>query len=241
MAAVSSRAELVVEGLAVEYRNGHGETVAPFQDLTMHARDGEVVVIRGPSGCGKTSLLSVLAGLLTPVRGTVWFGRQEVTGMGREALLRHRRHTVGVVFQSFNLVPSLSALENVMAPMVLAGVRVAEARERGLSLLGGFGLAEQIRRRPGGLSGGEQQRVAFARALAHDPPMLLADEPTAHLDASHVQTVLEVLRSLAEPGRMVVVATHDDRVSALADVVVDLMPYQLGHRPTAPGPGRGPR
>jgi putative ABC transport system ATP-binding protein len=241
MAAVSSRAELVVEGLAVEYRNGHGETVAPFQDLSMHARDGEVVVIRGPSGCGKTSLLSVLAGLLTPVRGTVWFGGQEVTGLGREALLRHRRHTVGVVFQSFNLVPSLSALENVMAPMVLAGVRVAEARERGLSLLGGFGLAAHTRRGAGGLSGGEQQRVAFARALAHDPPMLLADEPTAHLDASHVQTVLDVLRSLAVPGRLVVVATHDERVSALADVLVDLVTDPVGQPHTAPEPGRGPR
>jgi len=176
----------------------------------------------------------VLAGLLTPVRGTVWFGGQEVTGLRRESLLRHRRHTVGVVFQSFNLVPSLSALENVMAPMVLAGVRVAEARERGLFLLDGFGLAGHTRRRPGALSGGEQQRVAFARALAHDPPMLLADEPTAHLDASHVNTVLDVLRSLAQPGRMVVVATHDDRVCALADVVVDLVADPVGQPRTAP-------
>jgi putative ABC transport system ATP-binding protein len=234
MSPVSPGAELVVDGLAVEYRTGRGEIVVPFEDLSMKAHDGQVVVIRGPSGGGKTSLLSVLAGLLTPVRGTVWFGGQEVTGLRRESLLRHRRHTVGVVFQSFNLVPSLSALENVMAPMVLAGVRVAEARERGLFLLDGFGLAGHTRRRPGALSGGEQQRVAFARALAHDPPMLLADEPTAHLDASHVNTVLDVLRSLAQPGRMVVVATHDDRVCALADVVVDLVADPVGQPRTAP-------
>jgi putative ABC transport system ATP-binding protein len=230
MSAVSSPAELLVVGLAVEYRNGRGETVTPFEDVTLHARDGQVVVVRGPSGCGKTSLLSVLAGLLTPVRGTVRFGGSDVTGMDREALLRHRRHTVGVVFQSFNLVPSLSALENVMAPMVLAGVRVAEARERGRSLLDGFGLGEQARRRPGTLSGGEQQRVAFARALAHDPPLLLADEPTAHLDSSAVHTVLGLLRTLAEPGRLVVVATHDERVGALADVVVDLVADPVVHR-----------
>jgi putative ABC transport system ATP-binding protein len=240
MSPVSPGAELVVDGLAVEYRTGRGEIVVPFEDLSMTAHDGQVVVIRGPSGGGKTSLLSVLAGLLTPVRGTVWFGGQEVTGLRRESLLRHRRHTVGVVFQSFNLVPSLSALENVMAPMVLAGVRVAEARERGLFLLDGFGLAGHTRRRPGALSGGEQQRVAFARALAHDPPMLLADEPTAHLDASHVNTVLDVLRSLAQPGRMVVVATHDDRVCALADVVVDLVADPVGQTRTAPE-GSGPR
>lgn len=225
-------AELVVDGLAVEYRNGRGGSVQPFTNFSMRALDGQMVVVRGPSGGGKTSLLSVLAGLLTPASGAVLFCGQDVTRLGRKAILWHRRHTIGIVFQSFNLVPSLSALENVMAPLVLSGVRVADARSRALFLLEGFGMGAHQGRRPGGLSGGEQQRVAFARALAHDPPMLLADEPTAHLDAAQVQTMLDVLRALAEPGRLVVVATHDDRVSRLADVVVD-----LGADPAAGGPG----
>ena len=165
-------------------------------------------------------MLSVLAGILTPAAGTVRFGDVEVTRLKGQAMTEYRRHTVGVVFQAFNLVPSLSASENVQAPLRAAGVRGSTARRRAEELLERVDLADRMMHRPGDLSGGEQQRVAIARALAHDPPLILADEPTAHLDYIQVEGVLRLLRSLAGPGRMVVVATHDERLSPLADRVV---------------------
>ena len=131
---------------------------------------------------------------------------------------------MGVVFQAFNLIPSLTARENVEAPLRLAGVRGRRARERADELLDDLGLADRRGHRPGDLSGGQQQRVAIARALVHDPPLLLADEPTAHLDYIQVDGVLRALRALAAPGRVVVVATHDERLLPLADQVVHLSP-----------------
>ena len=128
------------------------------------------------------------------------------------------------MFQAFNLVPSLDAVENVMVPLRAAGVRRADARTKAVALLERVGLGERLRHRPGDLSGGQQQRVAIARALANDPPLLLADEPTAHLDYVQVEGVLRIIRDLAQPGRVVVVSTHDDRILPLADQVVELRP-----------------
>jgi putative ABC transport system ATP-binding protein len=131
---------------------------------------------------------------------------------------------VGIVFQAFNLVPSLTALENVAAPLWAAGTGGREARRRAGELLERVGLGDRVRHRPGDLSGGQQQRVAIARALAHEPSLLLADEPTAHLDYVQVEGVLRLLREVASPGRVVVVATHDERMMPLADRVVELSP-----------------
>ncbi|NEN79215.1 ATP-binding cassette domain-containing protein [Nocardioides zeae] len=200
----------------------NGYVVRPLAGLSLDAHDGQLLVVHGPSGCGKTTLLSVLAGLLTPSEGSVTFGGEDVLAHHGSALLDYRRHQVGTVFQAFNLVASLSALENVMAPLLLTGTRRAAAAERAHQLLGQVGLAERARHRPGELSGGQQQRVAIARALVHDPPLLLADEPTAHLDHIQVEVVLSLLRDLAQPGRLVVVVTHDDRFARLADVTVEL-------------------
>jgi putative ABC transport system ATP-binding protein len=169
-----------------------------------------------------------LAGILTPAAGTVRFGGIEVTSLKGQALTQYRRHTVGVVFQAFNLVPSLSASENVQAPLRAAGTRGGAARQRAEALLEQVGLTDRMSHRPGDLSGGQQQRVAIARALAHDPPLVLADEPTAHLDYIQVEGVLRLLRSLAGPGRIVVVATHDERLSPLADRVVEMTPMAAG-------------
>jgi putative ABC transport system ATP-binding protein len=210
---VGAAADLVIDNLSVEYRT-RGDVVRPFERFDLRATDGELVALRGPSGCGKTTVLSVLAGQLAPTTGTVTYRGRPVAG--------HR--TVGVVFQAFNLIPSLTAAENVMAPLVLTGTPRRRARSTADALLDAFGLSDRADHRPGTLSGGEKQRVAFARALVHDPPLLLADEPTAHLDSDHVGVVLDVLRRLAADGRLVVVATHDDRVSALADTVTHLAP-----------------
>ena len=214
-------ADLRVEGLTVEYTLGSQRSRA-LDELSFVARDGQVVLALGPSGCGKTTLLSVLAGLLQPTRGRANFAGTDIGGLRGRALLDHRRRSVGVVFQAFNLVPSLSALENVMAPLVLTGVRSTTARSSALRLLNEMGMAPHARKRPGQLSGGQQQRVAFARALVRDPPLLLADEPTAHLDPEQVASVMALINRLRGPGRLVVVATHDDRFHAVADAVVSM-------------------
>lgn len=214
---------LEVNDLTVDYSSG-GYVVRPLDRLTFEADDGEFVVLIGPSGCGKTTLLSCLAGLLTPTSGSIWFRGVEISGLSGRALTNHRRDTVGIVFQAFNLIASLTARGNVVAPMRLAGIGRRAATERADELLGRVGLSDRIHHRPGSLSGGQQQRVAIARALVHDPPLALADEPTAHLDHIQVEGILSLLRDLASLGRTVVVSTHDDRVSNIADRVVELVP-----------------
>jgi putative ABC transport system ATP-binding protein len=219
----SSAARLEVRDLTIEYSSG-GYTVRPIDKFRLEASGGELVLLLGASGCGKTTLLSVLAGILTPSAGSVRVGDTEVVGLSGAELTEYRRKRVGIVFQAFNLLPSLSASENVQIPLRGTGVSGRVARERALELLDRVGLADRVEHRPGDLSGGQQQRVAIARALAHDPPVILADEPTAHLDYLQVDSVIRLLRSLADSGRLVVVATHDDRLVPLADRLVNLTP-----------------
>ena len=212
-----------VGDLTVEYSSG-GYVVRPIDHLDLRVASGELALLLGASGSGKTTLLSALAAILRPTAGTIRVGDVEVTGLRGAALTGYRRHQVGVVFQTFNLVPSLSALDNVQAPLWAAGIPARRARSRAEELLDRVGLGERLGHRPGDLSGGQQQRVAIARALALGPPLVLADEPTAHLDYIQVEGVLQLLRTLAEPGRIVVVATHDERLLPLADQIVRLSP-----------------
>ena len=215
---------LSVSDLTVEYNSG-GYKIRPLDHLGFGTDDGELVVLLGPSGCGKTTLLSCLAGLLRPTSGSIRFHDDEVTTLRGSTLSTYRRHTVGVVFQAFNLIPSLSARSNVMVPLRLSGVSRSEAHRRASALLERVGLDQRANHRPDQLSGGQQQRVAIARALVQDPPLILADEPTAHLDYIQVEGILQLLRNLAAPGRVVVVATHDDRITQLADRVIELRPH----------------
>jgi putative ABC transport system ATP-binding protein len=215
---------LSVQTLTVEFSAG-GYKIRPLNGFSFDCDDGQLVVLLGPSGCGKTTLLSCLAGLLKPTSGSIWFNDTEVTALRGPAMSGYRRHTVGVVFQAFNLIPSLSALSNVMVPLRLSGTSRSAARERATALLAQVGLDERARHRPRQMSGGQQQRVAIARALVYDPPLILADEPTAHLDFIQVEAILRLLRSLATGGRTVVVATHDQRITQLADQVVELVPH----------------
>jgi putative ABC transport system ATP-binding protein len=216
--------QLVVDDLTVTFETG-GYLIKPLDGLTFKAEDGELVVLLGPSGCGKTTLLSCIAGLLTPTSGQIRFGPIVVNELRGPAVSEYRRQTVGVVFQAFNLIPSLSARGNVLVPMRLAGVPRAQARARADELLERVGLGDRTHHRPAQLSGGQQQRVAIARALVHEPPLIVADEPTAHLDHIQVEGILRLLRDLAAPGRIVVVSTHDDRVTQLADRVVEMAPH----------------
>jgi putative ABC transport system ATP-binding protein len=210
-----------VHNLVVEYTTG-GQTIRPINGLSFRASTGELTLLRGPSGSGKSTLLASIGGLLRPMNGSILADSTEVVGLRGAALQDYRRSKVGMAFQSFNLIGSLNAVENIMVPLGSAGVSRRTARHRSIALLNQVGLADRMLHRPHQLSGGEQQRVAIARALAIDPPLLLADEPTAHLDAAHVQDIAGLLRELAREGRTVVASTHDDRILALADHIVEM-------------------
>jgi len=215
--------DLSIQNLVVEYASG-ADTVRPIDGLSLDVAAGSLVILLGPSGCGKTTLLSCLGGILRPTGGVIKFGDVDVTALDARRLSAYRRETVGIVFQAFNLVPSLTALENVMVPLLAAGMSRRAAHKRACQLLARVDLEDRMTHRPGDLSGGQQQRVAVARAIALDPPLVLADEPTAHLDFIQVEEILRLIRELASGDRMVVVATHDSRLLPLADRVVELVP-----------------
>ena len=214
---------LRTQNLVVEYSSG-GNAIRPIDGLDLELEAGSLTILLGPSGCGKTTLLSCLGGLLTPTSGRITVGDVDVTALNRRAMTRYRRRGVGIVFQAFNLVPSLTALENVVVPLRAAGFSRRPARARAEKLLTRVGLQDRMTHRSGDLSGGQQQRVAVARAIALDPPLILADEPTAHLDYLQVEEMLKLIRSLATGNRMVVVATHDPRLLPLADRVIEMVP-----------------
>jgi putative ABC transport system ATP-binding protein len=214
---------LRLRDVTIEYSSG-GYVVRPISALDLDVADGELVLLLGASGCGKTTLLCALAALLRPARGSIRLDDTEVTELRGTALAEYRRRTIGVVYQSFNLIPSLNALDNVAIASWNAGASGRAGRARAREVLEPLGLTQRLRHRPSDLSGGEQQRVAIARALCLEPQILLADEPTAHLDELQVEGVLRLLREAARPGRLVIVATHDDRLVPLADRVVELTP-----------------
>jgi len=215
--------DLSIQNLVVEYSSG-GYAVRPIDGLDLDVAAGSLAILLGPSGCGKTTLLSCLGGILRPTSGAIKFGDVDVTTLDARGLSAYRRDKVGIVFQAFNLVPSLTALENVMVPMHGAGMSRRAAHARAEELLTRVNLQDRMTHRPADLSGGQQQRVAVARAIALDPPLILADEPTAHLDFIQVEEILRLIRELASGDRMVVVATHDSRILPLADRIVELVP-----------------
>jgi putative ABC transport system ATP-binding protein len=226
-------AAVELHDVVVQYASGD-YVVRPIDGLSLAVPAGSIVLLLGPSGCGKTTLLSCLGGILSPTSGRIRVAGAEVSNLSGRALDRYRLHSVGFVFQSFNLVASLDIVENVMVPLRAAGRSRADSRARAVELLEQLGLGDRLRHRPNNLSGGQQQRVAIARALALDPPLVLADEPTAHLDYIQVEGVLRVLRGVADDGRVVVVSTHDDRMLPLADVIVEMQPRFLDQRERAP-------
>ncbi len=188
-------------------------------DLTVQR--GEILLIMGPSGSGKTTLLTMIGGLLRPTSGTVRINGYEITSMGESKLPQVRRHLVGFVFQSFNLLEALSALENVEVALNLAGQTGREARTKVERVLTDLGMGERLHFKPQTLSGGEKQRVAIARALANDPELILADEPTANLDSRHGHEVVVLLRDIAKKqNRTVIIVSHDHRIREAADRVL---------------------
>jgi putative ABC transport system ATP-binding protein len=197
---------------------------------------GQIVAIAGPSGSGKSTLLGLIAGLDAPTTGTIVVDGVTVTSRSEEQLARLRGEKIGIVFQFFHLLPSLTAFENILVPMEIAGAKDAHARAR--TLLADVGLADRGHHYPSQLSGGEQQRVALARALANNPPVLLADEPTGNLDSATGRQVIEMLVSVGrQQGRTLVLVTHDPDLAALADEIISLRDGRVVER-RAPAAGQ---
>jgi putative ABC transport system ATP-binding protein len=198
------------------------QIITALQPSTLDINEGELLLIIGPSGSGKTTLLSLLGCVIYPTNGKVYVNGQCVNDLNQRELAALRLNTIGFVFQNFNLIAPLNALENVMVPLQLQGVSHREARQRAESALEKVGMMDRAKNKPKALSGGQQQRVAIARALVTEPKMLLCDEPTASLDAGSMGVVMDELKTLAASGKAVAVVTHDPRLMPYANKVVEV-------------------
>ncbi|HIK33373.1 MAG TPA: ABC transporter ATP-binding protein [Oscillatoriales cyanobacterium M59_W2019_021] len=220
----SSRKRVAIAARGIEMvfnSKTHPFRVLQAIDLTVF--EGELQMVVGPSGAGKTTLLLILSGLLTPTRGKVYLFGKEIVGMDREERTQFRRHHLGILFEEGNLFRSLTALENVELGFALKGFRPSSARRQARHLLESVGLGDRANHLPRYLSGGEQQRVAMARALAGNPPLIVADEPTSALDSQNGRVVVSLLRDLVkQQGCTAILTTHDPRILGFADRIVEV-------------------
>ena len=211
---------ITLRGVSKTVQSG-GRPLTILHPLDLDVADGKCLAIIGPSGSGKSTLLGLIAGLDAASSGSILIAGTDITTLDEDSLARLRGEKIGFVFQFFHLVPSLTAMENIQVPMEIAGRR--DARERAQALLDEVGLHDRGRHYPSQLSGGEQQRIAIARALANDPPLILADEPTGNLDSSNGRHILDLLLHIQKSRRMtLVMVTHDPAVAAVADERLEL-------------------
>jgi len=214
---------VLVRSDALEKTFGEGELETPvLKGICVEVFAGELVLLMGPSGSGKTTLISVLAGLLRPTAGNVELCGAPISELHEAEVTRVRRRHLGFVFQSYNLFPALTALDNIAEVLKLKGLPAREARERAGNALADVGLGERLHHRPGELSGGQKQRVAIARALAGDPSLIMGDEVTAALDTHTALHVLEILRRQVTSERGILLVTHDHRLERFADRVIEI-------------------
>jgi putative ABC transport system ATP-binding protein len=226
---MSERTALAVRtaGLARTFEVGE-TTVEALRGIDLKIEKGEFVALVGPSGSGKSTFLNLVGGLDRPTAGELWVGGMELSASKEKALTEHRRRRVGFVFQSFNLLPRLTALENVALPLMFVGVPERERRDRARDLLVRVGLEGRLEHRPTQLSGGEQQRVAIARALVGRPAIILADEPTGNIDSATGAEIMALLRHLnRDQGVTLLLVTHDPDAAAFADRVIHLRDGQI--------------
>jgi putative ABC transport system ATP-binding protein len=227
---------------ARKYYSSPGGAIHAVDDVSVSVAERELVAILGPSGSGKTTLLLLAAGLLQPDEGSVRFQGSELATLSKREVLAYRRTKLGFVFQGFNLVAGLTAVENVAMPLLLRGVDHSAARRRALVALDGVGLSARAGHIPSRLSGGEQQRTAIARALVGEPKLILADEPTGNLDSETGDEVLELLTVLPRRrGAATTPATHDTRIAAAADRVLQMRDGRLTERAPEGEPSREPK
>ena len=216
--AVAVRVEKVVK----TFPNGDTPTYA-LRDVSFEALAGQLTMIVGPSGCGKTTLLSVICGTMEIDSGRIEVFGQDIGTMRDEEVTAFRSRNVGFIFQQFNLIPTLTLVENASVPLILQGWPYRKAEEKAASVLESLGLGKRLRSFPKQLSGGQQQRVAIARALVHEPKLIICDEPTASLDAKTGHHALELLKqSACRPDRCVIVVTHDSRIFSFADWIAEM-------------------
>src|SRR5262245_20354066 len=209
-------------GVTKEFGVNGTKTLA-LRGVDVDVYDGQLTLLVGPSGCGKTTLISIIAGLLNPTHGTMTVLGTDLSKLSGRGLVEFRAKNIGFVFQQYNLLPALSAVENAAVPLIITGWSRARAIIRAQEMLRTVGLEHRANNFPSQLSGGEQQRVAIARALITEPRLLVCDEPTSALDARSGQTVMELIKEVAvQPGRAVIVVTHDSRVYAFGDRMVEM-------------------
>ncbi len=221
-AVIQPQQGVTCRNLIKEYRSGDARVLA-LRGIDLEISPGELTLLVGPSGCGKTTLISILAGTLDPTGGEVSVLGMDLKRLSKRAKAAFRARNVGFVFQQFNLLPALTAAENVAVPLVINGYSKAAAVARAVEILKGVGLGDRAHALPAHLSGGQQQRVAIARALVHQPRLLVCDEPTSAIDARAGHAVMGLIRRLAlEPDRVTVVVTHDPRVFGFGDRIITL-------------------
>jgi len=205
-----------LENIFKIYRMGD-TAVHALDGITLKIEKGEFIAIIGPSGSGKSTLMNILGCLDTPTEGTYIFEDKDMSKLNDDQLAIIRNRHIGFVFQNFNLLPKLTALENVELPLIYAGKKGLSRRNRAVEMLNSVGLGDRINHRPSELSGGQQQRVAIARALSTDPPIILADEPTGNLDTRSGREIMEILKELNQGGKTIILITHDIDVANQAD------------------------
>ena len=229
---------LRVEGLRKTFAASDDEQipVRALRGIDMTVGRGEFVAVVGPSGCGKSTLINLIAGLETPTDGTIVIDGEPIERLSEDELAVMRRRHVGIVFQFFNLLEGMSVLENVSLPMVVAGSSRKQADSRAMDLLDLLGIADKAPKTPGVLSGGQRQRLSIARALANQPTLLLADEPTGSLDSGGGAEVIGLFRRLHDGGQTIVMVTHDNEVAASADRIVRMLDGRIDD-----GQASGPR
>jgi putative ABC transport system ATP-binding protein len=208
-------------GIKKVYQTG-SQSLEALRNLTLEIGRGEFVSIMGPSGSGKSTLMNIIGCLDTPTEGEYILEGRNVAGLNLDQLATIRNKTIGFVFQNFNLLPYATAWENVELPLLFNGKKGRQRRERVAELLSAVGLLDWKEHRPSELSGGQQQRIALARALANDPPLILADEPTGNLDSKSGEEIMAILSRLWKEGRTIVMVTHDDRISSHSERTIHL-------------------